>query len=272
MRILSWNVNGLRAVHKKGFAAWLREADAAVLGLQEVRADPARLAPEIHTPEITTGLRHVHYTCARRPGYSGVALYAREALGAVVTSLGEEEFDVEGRFQCVQLGDLVICNVYFPNGSGQGRDNSRIPYKLRFYQRVFAQLAPALERGAPILVMGDFNTAHREIDLARPRENAKTSGFCPEERAELDRWLQNGFVDTFRAFDATPGRYTWWSQRAGVRERNIGWRIDYVLASEAAMPYIRDAFILPEVRGSDHCPVGVDIDEAVCGKRASLAG
>ena len=179
------------------------------------------------------------------------------------TSLGDEAFDAEGRLQIARWGALTIANVYFPNGSGKNRDNSRIPFKLDFYRRLFEVLEPAFAAGEPVLVMGDFNTAHRPIDLARPKQNEKTSGFCPEERAELDRWLQAGWVDTFRAAHPdAEGHYTWWSQRGDVRARNVGWRIDYVLASPALAPLVTDAFILPDVQGSDHCPLGVEIDDS----------
>jgi exodeoxyribonuclease-3 len=180
--------------------------------------------------------------------------------------LGRAEFDVEGRFQLARFGDLTIVNAYFPNGSGKERDNSRIPYKLEFYRAVFDRLEGERRAGRALLVMGDFNTAHQEIDLARPKENRKTSGFCDEERAELDRWLTAGWIDTFRRFEPGPGHYSWWSQRFGVRARNIGWRIDYVLASDAAMRFVRRAHLWTAVTGSDHCPVGVEIDQQVLGK------
>jgi exodeoxyribonuclease-3 len=157
----------------------------------------------------------------------------------------------------------VVANVYFPKGSGTLRDNSRVPYKLEFYAALFEQLQRLRRGGFRLLVMGDFNTAHCEIDLARPRQNRDTSGFLAEERAELDRWLDAGWVDTFRRFESGGGHYTWWSQRFGVRAKNIGWRIDCVFASPAAMRYVRGAFIQPRVRGSDHCPLGVDVDPAI---------
>ena len=195
-----------------------------------------------------------------RRGYSGVALYAREPLARIETSLGEERFDVEGRLQIAKVGRITVINAYFPKGSGKERDNSRVPYKLDFYRRVFDR-AKTLRRHGPVLVIGDYNTAHREIDLARPKDNIKNSGFLPVERAELDRLFDAGWVDTFRRLHADePGHYSWWSQRSGARARNVGWRIDYVLASPAAMKRVKRAFIWPEVAGSDHCPIGVDLD------------
>lgn len=259
LRILSWNVNGLRAAGRKGFADWLHSSNADIVGLQEVRALPEQLTKALREPEGW----HAAWAPAERKGYSGVGLLSRAAPEAVDTSLGEERFDVEGRLQVARFGDVTVVNGYFPNGSGKNRDHSRVPYKLDFYQRLFAQLEPARAAGEAIVVMGDFNTAHREIDLARPKSNHKTSGFLPVEREELDRWLRSGWTDTFRHVHGdVEGAYTWWAQRGSCRERNVGWRIDYVLASPGALARLRDAFILPEVMGSDHCPLGVTLNAA----------
>lgn len=256
MRIISWNINGIRAATKKGFLDWFHSTKPDILGIQEVRA----LCTQIDPLALKPSGWHSHFFSAKRPGYSGVGLYSRVPWEKIDTSLEQEIFDVEGRVQIAYLGDLLLANIYFPNGNGKDRDNSRIPYKLDFYKRLFDVLEPHRKAQRPILVMGDFNTAHQEIDLARPKENSKVSGFCPEERAELDRWLTSGYVDTFRHFEKSAHNYTWWSHRAGSRERNVGWRIDYVLASESAMPYVKSAFIWPFVAGSDHCPVGVDLE------------
>ena len=256
MRVVSWNVNGLRACARKGFVDFLRESRADLVGLQEVRAFPEQL------PEEIRGLSgwHASYSPAERPGYAGVALFSREPLPPVDTSLGESRFDVEGRMQMVRVGRLAVINAYFPKGSGKDRDNRRVPYKLDFYRAVFER-AEQLRRRHPVLVIGDYNTAHHEIDLARPKDNVKNSGFLPEERAELDRWIEAGWTDTFRRrHPDAPGHYSWWSQRGGARARNVGWRIDYVFASPSAMRHVKEAFIRPEVRGSDHCPVGVDLE------------
>lgn len=259
MKICSWNVNGLRAVARKGFADWLAETDIDVLGIQEVRAHPGQVPPEVAAPAGW----HTHFHPAQRPGYSGVGLYARRPWDSLEISLDEPTFDDEGRLQIARFGALTIANVYFPNGSGKDRDNGRIPYKLSFYRALFERLEPQRRAGAPLVVIGDFNTAHQEIDLARPKQNTNTSGFCAEERAELDRWLQAGWVDSFRQRVAEGGHYTWWSNRPGIREKNIGWRIDYALLSPGAMPFLRDAAIWPHVQGSDHCPVYVALDPAV---------
>ena len=260
MRLVSWNVNGLRSCYKKGFSDWLQATDAEIVGLQEVRALPEQLTQEQREPEGWT----THFSPAERKGYSGVAFYTRRTFEQMRTSIGEQQFDCEGRVQIGEWGALVVANVYFPNGSGKNRDNSRIPFKLDFYRRLFEVLEVEREKGRPVVVMGDFNTAHREIDLARPKQNHKTSGFCPNEREELDRWLQAGWVDSFRHVHGdVEGKYTWWSNRKGVRERNVGWRIDYALVSQAAMPYLKDATVHADTLGSDHCPISLDFDEAV---------
>jgi len=259
VRIVSWNVNGLRACARKGFGGWLGRVRAEIVGLQEVRALPEQLPPTLRAPRRW----HAYFTPAQRLGYSGVGLFSRRAADRVDTSLDEARFDAEGRVQIARFGRLVVVNGYFPKGSGTDRDNSRVPYKMDFYRALFERLERIRRSGRRVLVMGDFNTAHRPIDLARPKQNTKTSGFLPEERAELDRWIDAGWVDTFRHFEPGGGHYTWWSQRFGVRAKNIGWRIDYVLASPAAMRHVRGAFIQPNVTGSDHCPVGVEVDPAI---------
>jgi exodeoxyribonuclease-3 len=261
LRIISWNVNGMRACATKGFGAWLEASGAEVVGVQEVRALPEQLPDAVRTPSGW----HTHFRPADRKGYSGVGVYARRAPDAVDTTLANAHFDAEGRVQFARFGRLVIVNGYFPKGSGNARDNSRVPYKLDFYRAVFDRVQRLRRGGLRVLVIGDLNTAHREIDLARPKGNVNNSGFLPEERAELDRWLDAGWVDTFRAFEPGEGHYSWWSQRFGMRAKNVGWRIDYVLASPAAMKFVRGAFIWPEVAGSDHAPVGIEVDPAIFG-------
>lgn len=260
MRIISWNINGIRAAHRKGLCEWLDACDAEIVGLQEVRARLDQVPDELARRDGW----HLDLCCAERPGYSGVGLFSRRPPDEIETTLGFKRFDLEGRVQIARFGRLRIANVYFPNGNGKDRDLSRIPYKLSFYRRLFKVLEPAKAAGEPILVMGDFNTAPHEIDLARPKQNRETSGFRPEERKELLRWLKKGWVDTFRHYEPeAEGRYTWWSQRFGVREKNVGWRLDLVLASPGAMPYLRGAEIHSEVMGSDHCPVSVVLDRAI---------
>ncbi|RKH72367.1 exodeoxyribonuclease III [Corallococcus aberystwythensis] len=259
MRVVSWNVNGLRSIHRKGFLPWLSKARADIVGLQEVRARVEQLPAEVRAPRRWK----THFVAAERPGYSGVGLFSRHEPEELTTTLDAPEVDAEGRLQFARFGKLTVVNGYFPNGNGKDRDLSRIPFKLDFYRRLFARLEKPLRDNQRVLVMGDFNTAHQDIDLARPRENRETSGFRPEERDEFDRWIRAGWVDTFRHFNPAGGHYSWWSQRAGVREKNIGWRIDYVLATPAALAFVKKAAVHPDVHGSDHCPVSVDLDPSV---------
>ena len=255
MRIVSWNVNGLRACAKKGFLDFLDRCDADVVALQETRAFEDQLGERVASPEGW----HTYFHPAERPGYSGVAIYSRQKPSRVETSLGVEEFDAEGRYRCVTYGRLAVASVYFPNGSGKDRDNSRVPYKLDFSREVFSQMQRKRQNG-PVYIAGDYNTAHHEIDLARPKTNKKASGFLPEERDELSRWEEAGWVDTFRkSHPEEEGHYSWWRQFGGARESNVGWRIDYVFASPSAAKKGEKSCIWPEEMGSDHCPVGVDL-------------
>jgi len=257
--IYSWNVNGIRAAARKGFFDWLKSSRAQIVGLQEVRASEEQVKSV-----LPARFRwHHHTVSAEKKGYSGVAMFSRLQADHISTTLDKPHLDNEGRVQIHQFGNLTVCNAYFPNGSGRERDNSRVPYKLDFYQTLFNRLQPLFDQGKPVVVMGDFNTAHREIDLARPRQNRTTSGFLQEECAELDRWIAAGWTDSFRHFTSDPEHYTWWSQQAGVRERNVGWRIDYILVSPGALPYLEKARIHPNVRGSDHCPVSISLDRDV---------
>ncbi len=256
MRLVSWNVNGLRSCVRKGFHEFLDRSNVDLIALQEVRAFPDQLEPSTRSPEGW----HAHFAPAERPGYSGVAIFSREAPSLIETTLGEDRFDKEGRLLIAHFDRMAVANVYFPKGSGTARDNSRVPYKLDFYAAAFDRLEPLKRRG-PVFVMGDFNTAHQAIDLARPQNNHKTSGFLPEEREEMTRWVDAGWVDTLRnQYPGENAHFTWWRQWGGARENNVGWRIDYVLASPSAAKLVRDAFIWADVTGSDHCPVGVDTD------------
>lgn len=259
LRVVSWNVNGLRSVHNRGFGGWRSRSKATIIGVQETRVQAAQLPTTLARPRNW----HFSLTAAERKGYSGVGLYSRDEPDELQTSLGQDRFDVEGRTQFARFGRLLVANVYFPNGNGKARDNSRVPYKLDFYRAVFEHLDPARRDGLHVLVMGDFNTAHREIDLARPKDNKKTSGFLPEEREVLEQILRDEWIDTFRVAHPDTRSYTWWAQRNDCRRRNIGWRIDYVLCSASVQPFILRAFHQTRVLGSDHCPVGLDLDPRV---------
>ncbi len=257
MKVVVWNVNGIRACAAKGFASWLRRARPDVLGIQEARAFPDQIPPEVARLRAYRSF----WNPARRPGYSGTGLLTRNQPGSVETALGVEEFDAEGRLQIADFGLWAFFNAYFPKGSGRERDNSRVPFKLAFSAAVLDRARAWRKRGRSVVIGGDWNTAHQEIDLRNWRSNRETSGFLPEERAEIDRWLAAGFRDVFR--DRHPGEeghYTWWSQRQGARGRNVGWRIDYLLVSQDLTPRVRRAWIEPGVTGSDHCPAGIDLD------------
>jgi len=256
MRLISWNVNGLRACARQGFIDTLNASGADIAAIQEVRAFPEQLDAQTRAPAGW----HASFAAADRAGYSGVGLYSKVPPDRVEASLGDARFDVEGRLLIGHFGRVAVASVYFPKGSGKDRDNSRVDYKLDFYAAVFERVERLRKRG-PVFVAGDYNTAHEAIDLARPKGNEKSSGFLPEERAEMTRWLDAGWVDVFRRqHPGESGHYTWWRQWGDARANNVGWRIDYVLASPSAAKRVTDAFIWPEVIGSDHCPVGVDFD------------
>jgi len=226
-----------------------------VLCLQEVRAFPEQLDDNIRDPKGW----HTYFFPAERPGYSGVAIYAKHPANDLVFQLGEEQYDVEGRFLMARFGRTSVASVYFPKGNGKERDNSRVPYKLGFYDAAKDAIEKARKVG-PVFITGDYNTAHNEIDLARPSSNKKSSGFLPEERQVLDDWVDDGWVDVFRKqHPDEPGHYTWWRQWGNAKADNVGWRIDYVFASPSGAKKVKNAFIWPDVTGSDHCPVGVDL-------------
>jgi exodeoxyribonuclease-3 len=253
LTLLSWNVNGIRAIHRKGFLTWLKDTAPDILCLQETKAMESQLPVELAQPE---GYR-AYWHSAERKGYSGTALITREKPLSIQFGLGLEAFDQEGRTIVAEYPAFTLVNCYFPNGS---RDHSRVPFKLAFYDAFLEKCEQLRKRGQPVVFCGDINTAHRWIDLANPKSNQKTTGFLPEERVWLDKVVEAGYVDTFRHFypEAT-GQYTWWSMPTRARERNIGWRLDYFFVVSEFMEYVTAAFILPEVMGSDHCPVGLQI-------------
>ncbi|HSL18501.1 MAG TPA: exodeoxyribonuclease III [Methylomirabilota bacterium] len=255
IRLYSWNVNGLRACGRKGFAEWLEAERPDVLGLQETRALPDQLEPELREPN---GYRAWFHPAERR-GYSGVALLSRaEPQSVVLGGLGEERFDSEGRLIVADYGPFLLYTGYFPNG---GHDLSRVPYKLEFSEAVLQHAEAQRKAGRSVVICGDVNTAHEEIDLANPASNRKNTGFLPEERAWVSRFLDHGYVDVFRRRNPdTPGLYTWWSNRPGVRERNVGWRIDYFFVSDDLVDRVVGARIHPEVMGSDHCPISLTLE------------
>ena len=249
-KILCWNVNGIRAARGKGFLEWLSQESPDILCLQETKAQLEQLDEELREP---AGY-HTYWNYPERKGYSGVAIFTREEPLQVNYDFGNINLDIEGRVLITEYRDFLLFNIYYPNGK---RDQERLDYKMRFYD-VFLDFADGLKaKGKKLVFCGDFNTAHKEIDLARPRENEKISGFLPEERAWIDRFIAHGYVDTFRQFHQEPGQYTWWDMKSGARARNVGWRLDYFFVSDNLLPAVDDAFILSDVMGSDHCPVGI---------------
>ena len=253
MKIYSWNVNGIRAATKKGFLDWLEASEADVVCLQETKAHKEQLPKEILEGH---GYKNVWHS-AEKKGYSSVATFYKEEPLYIQKGLGIERFDREGRVIVTEHDNFLLYNIYFPNGQ---RDQERLDYKMDFYEDLLVILNEQVESGNNVVVAGDWNTAHKEIDLARPKDNVKNSGFLPEERAMLDKYVENGYVDTFRLFHKEPDRYSWWTYRMGARGRNIGWRIDYFWVNEGFVENIVDAEIHDDVMGSDHCPVSLEIE------------
>ena len=249
-RILSWNVNGIRAVQKKGFLDFLAADSPDILCLQETKARPEQLDEAILHP---AGYQ-TYWNYPEKPGYAGVAVFTHEKPRDVRYDLGQSPLDIEGRVITVSYPSFTLMNLYYPNG---GAGNKRVPYKLEFYDLFLAYADGLVRAGRNLVVCGDVNTAHHEIDLARPKENVKNTGFLPEERAWMDRFESHGYVDTFRHFHQEPAQYTYWDQKTRARERNVGWRIDYFFVNEGFLPAVKESFILPEIQGSDHCPIGI---------------
>ncbi len=252
LKLLSWNINGYRAVWGKGFSGWLTAARPDVLCLQETKAWAEQLAPEQLNPEGYKGI----FSRPERKGYSGVATLCLEPPAWIQFGLGVEGFDIEGRVLITEHADLTVANIYFPNGK---QSPERLDYKMAFYEETLRVFSRLIENGRKLVVAGDYNTAHKPIDLEHPAANENVSGFLPEEREWIDRWIAAGFVDIFRCFNDKPKQYTWWDQRTRARERNVGWRIDYFFVSENLVERVIDAWITPEVEGSDHCPLGLEV-------------
>jgi exodeoxyribonuclease-3 len=253
MRISTWNVNGIRAVMKKGLKEWLVSESPDVLCLQEIKA----LHQQLNVDQKDFPGYSVLWNSAERPGYSGVATLLKNESLEVQAGLGEPRFDVEGRVLRTRHPGFLLYNIYFPNGQ---RGQERLSYKLDFYARLLEHCDASHASGENIIITGDFNTAHRPIDLRNPKQNETNSGFMPVERAWIDKLLEHGFVDIYRSLYPERVQYTWWTYRVGARERNVGWRLDYFLVSEKMVDRIRDVIIHDDVPGSDHCPVTLLLD------------
>lgn len=253
IRIISWNVNGLRAVHRKGFLEWFKSEEPQILCLQETKVAYDHLPRALKRVD-----GYYPYFCqAERRGYSGVAIYSKIKPKKVEYGFGIPKFDSEGRILIADYEKFVLLNIYFPNGK---ISKERLDYNLEFY-KTFLDHANRLKAGGRNMVIcGYLNTAHKEIDLARPKANEKISGFLPVERAWINKFLKNGYLDTFRMFNNEPDQYTWWSYRTRARERNVGWRLDYFFVNEEFKDKIKSAGILNEVMCSDHCPVDLKLE------------
>jgi exodeoxyribonuclease-3 len=251
-RILSWNVNGIRAVAKKGFLDWFAGESPDVLCLQETKAQPDQLDESL----LEVPGYHVFWASAEKKGYSGVAVYSKREPDEVRT-MGIPEFDAEGRVLEVDFPEYTLIGAYFPNSQDGGK---RLDYKIRFCEAMQERCDELCGSGRSIVLCGDYNVAHKPIDLARPKENEKNPGYLPEERAWMDGFVGAGYVDTFRLFNSEGGNYTWWSYFTKGRERNVGWRIDYHCVDPGLAPRVKAADILSDVLGSDHCPVGLTLE------------
>ena len=249
-KILCWNVNGIRAASRHGFLEWLYRESLDILCLQETKAHPEQLGRDLQEPHGY----HAYWNYPERKGYSGVATFTREKPLRVLNDFGVQDFDIEGRVIISEYPQFILFNVYFPNGK---KDENRLRYKMDFYDFFLDFVESLRQKGGKLIICGDFNTAHKEIDLARPKENENVSGFLPIERAWMDKLVAHGYIDTFRHFNKEPNQYTWWDLKSRARERNVGWRIDYFFVTENLLGSVSKAFIMPEVMGSDHCPIGI---------------
>ncbi len=253
MKITTWNINGIRAATGKNFLEWVKANQAEVVCLQEIKAKEDQIDIE--------AIKSIGYECvcnpAQRPGYSGTAILYRNTSPQFINGMGNDLFDIEGRvIRCV-YPDFELFNIYFPNG---GEENARVPYKLDFYAYLLDLCDRMQKAGKQIIITGDFNTAHKEIDLKNPKANEKNTGFLPEERAWIDRYLEHGFIDAYRALYPDTVKYTWWTYRFSARAKDIGWRLDYYMVTKGIMDRTRDVVIHSEVMGSDHCPVSLILE------------
>lgn len=255
IRVGSWNVNGIRSAFGKGLPDWLEKTDLDVVMLQEVKAQPTVLE-EIGPFYEAAGFSSHHWATAVKNGYSGLLTLVKGQHGDVRIGLGIKEFDSEGRWLEVDVGPYTFINSYFPNSQ---RDHARLPYKLKFCDAALKRLNKLVSLGRVPVLAGDINIAHAEIDLANPKTNKDNAGFLPEERAWMTEFLDSGWVDVFRKFEPGGGHYTWWSYRPGVREKNVGWRLDHFFVSKPHESVLNWMIHQPEVRGSDHCPIVLSV-------------
>lgn len=251
MKLISWNVNGLRACLNKGFISFVEEAQADIIALQETKMQQGQAEVDM--------LGYTEYwNSAQKKGYSGTAVFTKQAPVAVTTGIGIEEHDTEGRVLTLEYEPFYFVNCYTPNSQ---RELARLSYRMQ-WEEAFLGYLKALDEKKPVILCGDLNVAHQEIDIKNPKSNRMNAGFTDEERAKMTQLLSSGFVDTFRRlYPEVTNAYSWWSYFSNARANNVGWRIDYFIVSERLMPHIKDSFILPEVEGSDHCPVGILLED-----------
>ena len=252
LRIFSWNVNGLRAVLKKGLLEWIEKESPDILCLQETKATPEQVDDGLLPPEGY----HAAWNPAKRRGYSGVVTFSKKKPKSITLGMGIEEFDIEGRILLSEYSGFDLLNVYFPNGTA---NLERLDFKMRFYEAFLNHCQGLRKSGKKLIIVGDVNTAHAVIDLKNAKANEKNSGFLPEERAWIDKLINHGYVDTFRELNPGKIQYSWWAYRFNARARNIGWRIDYIFVTEDLKKKVLGAFIEDQIHGSDHCPVGLTL-------------
>jgi exodeoxyribonuclease-3 len=253
MKLYSWNVNGIRAAEKKGLVDWIQAEQPDVLGIQELKATEDQLSDALTNIDGY----HVFFNPAERKGYSGTAVYYKREPLSIHTGLSDDRFNHEGRTIVMEYPEFTLYNIYFPNG-GQGED--RLKFKMDFYDCFQKDVDELVAAGKKVIVCGDVNTAHTEMDLKNPKSNAKRSGFLPIEREWVSQFLADGYIDTFRYFYPDKVAYSWWSYRFNARANNAGWRIDYFFASENAKELLADAAIHTDVMGSDHCPISLTLN------------
>lgn len=251
-KIISWNVNGLRAILKKGFLNWLEKENPDILCLQEIKISDKDIPKEL---KKIKGY-HCFFNCAQKSGYSGVAIFSKIEPNEIKTGLGIEKYDEEGRIILAKYDNFTLANVYFPNGKASAQ---RLKYKMDFYQDFRKHINNLKKNKEKIIFCGDVNTAHKEIDLARPKENSEISGFLPAERKWIDNIIEDGYLDSFRIFNQKSEQYTWWSQRTNARKRNVGWRIDYFFIDKGLKNKLKESIIMNQVMGSDHCPISIKL-------------
>lgn len=252
MKLISWNVNGLRAALKKNFLEYLKDEDPDILCIQETKLQEPQIPKEISELDNY----HKYWSFAEKKGYSGTLILTKTEPISVSYGITDDNIDPEGRAIILDYGRFVLINCYFPNGQ---MNEDRLKFKLEYYDQMLELMNSYVEKGKNIIVCGDYNTAHKEIDLKNAKANEKTSGFLPIERAWLDKLVDHGFIDTFREFNQEADQYTWWTYRFGARSRNVGWRIDYFWVNSSFMQEVKNGFIKQEIMGSDHCPLGIEL-------------